>query len=90
MNPIHKNLENKIAKQKQRLINEQKEIALITSIIINEDILGGTIFQTFDKAYQIAINFNNEHGENWGIDFNNLDFDEAVIKYTKNQYIKTQ
>ena len=35
-------------------VDNQKDLALITSIIINDDVLGGTIFQTFDKAYALA------------------------------------
>ena len=37
--------------------DKEKDLALITSIIINEDVLGGTIFQTFDKAYALAEKF---------------------------------
>ena len=29
-------------------VDKAKELALVTAIIINEDILGGTIFQTFE------------------------------------------
>jgi len=60
-----------------------KDLALITAIIIQEDILNGTIFQTFDKAYDIAKAFqqDNPQGKNWeGLSPN---FDEAVIIFAK-------
>ena len=30
---------------------KEKDLALITALIIDEDILGGSVFQTFDLAY---------------------------------------
>ena len=60
-----------------------QELALITSIIINEDILGGTVFQTFDTAYALAIKFNEQNEDvNW--EENELDFDEAIIEFVNN------
>lgn len=63
-----------------------KEITLVTVVILNENILTGGVFQTFDKAYGIAESFVEHYGvdnESWGPD---NDFEEAVIKHT-NKYI---
>ena len=74
--------------------NEQaKEVALVTALIIREDILMGTVFQTFDKAYEIAVRFVDRYPPNldWGVDDirdadGNLithDWDEAVINFAR-------
>ena len=65
----------------------QKDRALITSIIINEDILGGTIFQTFDKAYALAEKFQDEFSHDFNWENQTCDFDEAVISFTKQQLL---
>ena len=62
----------------------EKDLALITSIIINEDILGGTIFQTFDKAYALAEKFQDKFSHDFNWENQELDFDEAIILFTKN------
>lgn len=63
----------------------QKDLALITSVIINEDILGGTIFQTFDKAYALAKKFQVEYSHDFNWENQRLDFDEAIILFTKQE-----
>jgi hypothetical protein len=54
-------------------------LALITAIIINEDILGGTVLQTFAEEFQdqYAYDFNWENQE--------MTFDEAIIKFVKSK-----
>jgi hypothetical protein len=64
---------------------KQKDLALITSVIINEDILGGTIFQTFDKAYALAKKFQVEFSHDFNWENQRLDFDEAIILFTKQE-----
>jgi hypothetical protein len=56
-----------------------KDLALITSIIISEDILGGTVFQTFDKAYAIAKDFQKKYAHDFNWEEQELDFDETII-----------
>jgi hypothetical protein len=58
---------------------DAKELALITSIIINEDMLGGTIFQTFDKAYEIAEEFIKVYPSD--STWEELPYDETIIKF---------
>tara|TARA_Y100000768_G_C23811590_1_gene602072 strand:+ start:83 stop:337 length:255 start_codon:yes stop_codon:yes gene_type:complete len=65
------------------------DLALITAIIINEDILGGTVFQTFEKniyyKFNLAYTFAEEFQEKFGYDYDwenhDIDFDEAIIKF---------
>lgn len=47
--------------------------------------LGGTLFQTFGKAYEIAQKFQQEYPEdkNWEDVYPH--FDEAVIEFTKKE-----
>lgn len=69
---------------------EAKEVALVTAIIIQEDILMGTVFQTFDKAYEIATKFVELYPPDldWGVDEITDhegkpvgEFDDTVIKF---------
>ena len=70
-------------------VDNQKDLALITSIIINEDVLGGTIFQTFDKAYALAEKFQDKFSHDFNWENQKLDFDEAIILFTKQELEKT-
>lgn len=68
---------------------KEKDLALITSIILHEDILGGTIFQTFDRAYGIAEKFQYIYPHDFKWEGEDLDFDEAIILFTKQHLEKT-
>lgn len=81
--------------QSNSLLNSEKakEIALVASVILNEDLLNGTVFQTFDNAYSIAEKFVLKYGYceetaqiHWGVD---AEFDETVIEFTENHIKKT-
>ena len=74
---------------------QHKDLALITSIIINADVLGGTVFQTFDTAYDLAKRFQvlYDHDFNWDHSEQNKEFDEAIIDFVDvalylNEHIK--
>lgn len=64
-----------------------KEIALVSNIIQHEQLLRGTIFNTFDTAYEIAQAFVQKHGvhQNWGTCRDEGYFYEEIIKFT-NRY----
>ena len=64
---------------------EEKDLALITAIIISEDILGGTIFQTFDRAYELAKQFQKKYSYDFDWEKQEDDFDEAIIKFVKSK-----
>lgn len=61
-----------------------KELALVTAFIIHSDLLGGTIFGTFDKAYEIAHLFVEKYPLNtmWGIGEGLLEFDDEIYRFT--------
>ena len=63
----------------------KKDLALITTIIISEDLLGGTIFQTFDKAYELAKEFQKKYSYDFNWENQENDFDEAIIKFVKSK-----
>ena len=69
-------------------MEKSKDLALITSIIIKADILGGSVFQTFDTAYEIAKQFQGLYSEDFNWEDQELDFDEAIIKYVNSLSIK--
>ena len=64
---------------------EEKDLALITAIIISEDILGGTIFQTFDRAYELAKQFQKKYSYDFDWEKQEDDFDETIIKFVKSK-----
>ena len=65
-----------------------KELALISSYIVREDLLYGTVFQTFDRAYELAEGFYEKHFVKqitiWGLD---LEWDETVEKFVNERYL---
>ena len=69
-------------------MEKSKDLALITSIIIQADILGGSVFQTFDTAYEIAKQFQDLYSEDFNWEDQELDFDEAIIKYVNSLSVK--
>jgi len=80
------NMESQLNKHlKENNMTKEKDLALITSIILNEDILGGTIFQTFDKAYALAEKFQDKFSHDFNWENQKLDFDESIILFTKQQ-----
>lgn len=60
---------------------ESKEIAMITAVIVQEDILGGSLFQTFDRAHEIAIEFVKQYPYDY--DWSELEYDETIIEFAK-------
>ena len=70
---------------------EYKDLALITAIILKEDILNDssfyhqTLFEMFDKAYSIAEKFQDIYPHDFNWEGEDLDFDEAIILFTKQQ-----
>jgi len=64
------------------------EIARTVAVIINEDILNGTVMQTVDKAILISKAFIGKYPLNtdWAKvrEETNLDWDECIIEFTKN------
>lgn len=62
---------------------KEKDLALITCIIIQEDLLGGTVFQTFDKAWELAIEFQKLYAHDFNWEKQEMDFDEAIIDFVK-------
>ena len=73
----------------EKLINKEtsKELSLLTNIIRQEDLLNGSIFQTFDNIYEIALAFVEKYGVDeiiWGVD---MEYEETVVKFAT-EYIK--
>jgi hypothetical protein len=64
-----------------------KELALLTNIIRQEDLLNGSIFQTFDEIYKIAWAFILKYGvdeHEWGVE---MEYEETVVEFAK-EYVK--
>ena len=60
-----------------------KELALVTAIIIREDRLGGSLYQTFDRAYSLAKAFVEKYPVDmeWGVE---LEYEETIIGFLNN------
>ncbi len=64
-----------------------KELALLTNIIRQEDLINGSIFQTFDEIYKIALAFVGRYGVDkimWGVD---MEYEETVVEFAT-EYVK--
>lgn len=62
--------------------NKAKEVALITCILRQEDVLHGTLIQTFDYLYDTSVALYNKHKHlinNWEQQ-DGLDYDEFIVK----------
>jgi len=57
-----------------------KELALITSYIAWARLLKGTIFETFDASYHIAVEFYKKYPDDsiWGLEDGNLEWSETL------------
>jgi|GEM_PF-6138541 hypothetical protein len=70
-------------------IEKAKELALISSYIVREDLLYGTVLQTFDIAYSLAEEFyeiyeEGETGTIWGV---KIEWDETLEKFVNERYL---
>lgn len=63
-----------------------KELALISSYIVAQDLLNGTVFQTFDSAYELAEQFLQEYHIDyaWGV---TREWDETLEEFVNERYI---
>lgn len=63
-----------------------KEVALVTSYILREDLLFGTFFNTFDEAYKAAEEFLETYPIDyvWGV---KEEWDETVESFIEERYI---
>tara|TARA_R110000744_G_scaffold88213_1_gene171981 strand:- start:928 stop:1194 length:267 start_codon:yes stop_codon:yes gene_type:complete len=66
-----------------------KDLALVTCIILEEDLLGGTLWESFDVAYKLAKEFCELYPSDYNWEgFSDLDFDEAVIDFVREKNAK--
>lgn len=63
----------------------EKDLALITAIIITEDLLNGSVFQVFDQAYKLSQEFQKQYAHDFNWENQEMDFDEAIIKFVKSK-----
>lgn len=66
---------------------QAKDLALITTIIIHEDILGATLFHTFDQAWEYAKEFQKHYAHDFDWINQENDFDEAIIKFVNTKIL---
>lgn len=66
-------------------MEKEKDLALITAIIITEDLLNGSVFQVFDQAYKLAQEFQKQYAHDFNWENQDMDFDEAIIKFVKSK-----
>ena len=59
----------------------EKELSLICCIIRDNEVINSTLFQSFDKIFEIAEKFIYKYGiddTQWGVE---MDFEEAVVDF---------
>jgi len=81
----YENEENEETTVKSITTANAKELALITSFIIRDDMLNGTVNQTFDKAYELAQEFILIHPEDKNWEDEELDFDEVITTFVSDK-----
>ena len=61
-----------------------KELALICCFIMSNDMLNGTIMQTFDRAFVIAQRFVKKYplDTKWGVDVD-LEYEETIVEFVQ-------
>lgn len=65
---------------------EAEELSLVTAVIRENEILHGTVFQTFDGNYKIAKAFIEKYGVDevkWGVE-HGMEFEEVVFEFATN------
>ena len=75
--------------QELGLLSREQELGLLCCIIMQEQVIHGTLFQTYDKVFEIAEAFIQKYGIDetvWGID-EGMEYDETVIEFAKS-YVK--
>lgn len=65
--------------------SREKELALICSILTLEDVVGGSLINTFDKIFEIAEAF--EKSYPWGSTWEEMDYETTLIEFAKG-YLK--
>ena len=60
---------------------DMKDISLIIAVIYHEDLLTGSVFQSFREAYELAKAFHKKYPHNFNWEAEDNDFDEAIIKF---------
>ena len=63
----------------------EKDLALITAIIITEDLLNGSVFQVFDRAYELAQEFQKQYAHDFNWENQEIGFDDAIIEFVKSK-----
>ena len=78
----------------QKCIAKQKEMSLLCCIIRENEIINSTLFESFDKIFEIADAFIEKYGVDqvqWGIDFG-MEYEETVVEfatlYVKNKIMR--
>lgn len=62
----------------------QKEIALICSLIVRNDLVHGPIFSTFDAIYDLALKFVDRYGLD-NTQWETVDFEDAVCDFVNDK-----
>jgi hypothetical protein len=63
--------------------SREQELGLLCCIIMQESIVHGTLFQTYEKVFEIAKAFIDKYGVDettWGIDIG-MEYEETVIQF---------
>ena len=63
---------------RKRQEDRTKDLALVTAMIIQEEVFNATLFQQFDTAYSIAQEFCKEYPHDYDWENSNIDFESMV------------
>ena len=70
-----------------KMLNKQKEVALIAAVILHNDLLQGSLYQVFDQAYRIAESIVALYLPADDRFWDTNDHEEWVVELVKNKYL---
>jgi hypothetical protein len=63
--------------------SQAEDLALITCVIIKEELIGGTVWQDFTIAYELAKEFQKVYPADHDWQDEDVDFESAIVMFVK-------
>jgi hypothetical protein len=75
---VKQNALDNFNEDRKRQADRTKDLALVTAMIIQQEVFNATLFQQFDTAYNIAQEFCKEYPHDYNWENSNIDFESMV------------
>jgi hypothetical protein len=67
--------------------SQAEDLALITCVILKEDLLGGTVWQDFTVAYELAKKFQKVYPADHDWQEEDIDFESTIVMFVKSHIV---